>query len=157
VFLPPPEKATGAAVVVCPGGGHRELVFNAEGREPAEYLNSIGVAAFVLKYRLARQPNAPYDLKLHPRQDAQRVIRMVRSRAREWKIDPNRVGVLGFSTGGEVVSMVAYESDEGDAAAADPIDRLNARPDFQMLDPSQKAEDERREREAQERRREQRK
>ena len=133
VFLPAPEKATGAAVVVCPGGGHRELVFNAEGREPAEYLNSIGVAAFVLKYRLAREPNAPYDLKVHPRQDAQRAIRMVRSRAKECNIDPNRVGILGFSAGGEVVSLVAYESGEGDAAAADPIDRLNARPDFQML------------------------
>ena len=133
VFLPPADKANGAAVIVCPGGGHRELVYNAEGREPAEYLNSLGVAAFVLKYRLAREPNSPYDLKKHPREDAQRALRLVRSRASEWQLDPNRVGLLGFSAGGEVVSVVAYESGEGDPAAADPIDRVNARPDFQML------------------------
>lgn len=133
VFLPPPEKANGAAIVVCPGGGFRELVFNAEGREPAEYLNSLGVAAFVLKYRLPREPDSPYDLKIHPREDGQRALRLVRSRASEWKIDPARIGILGFSAGGEVVSVVAYESGEGDADASDPIDRLNARPDFQML------------------------
>lgn len=133
VFLPPADKATGTAVVVCPGGGHRELVFNAEGREPAEYLNGLGVAAFVLKYRLAREPNSPYDLKQHPRQDAQRALRLVRTRAADWKIDPARVGMLGFSAGGEVVSMVAYESGAGQPDALDPIDRLNGRPDFQML------------------------
>jgi acetyl esterase/lipase len=133
VFLPPADKANGAAVVVCPGGGHRELVYKAEGREPAEYLNSIGVAAFVLKYRLAREPESPYDLKKHPREDAQRAMRLVRNHASEWKIDPTRLGVLGFSAGGEVVSVIAYESGEGDPDAPDPIDRLNAHPDFQML------------------------
>lgn len=133
VFLPPKEKATGAAVIVVPGGGHRELVFNAEGRDPAVYLNSIGVAAFALKYRLAREENSPYKIEIHARQDAYRAMRLVRSRAKEWNIDPKRVGMLGFSAGGEVVSLVAYAPGDGDPAAADPIDRLNGRPNFQML------------------------
>ncbi len=133
VYLPADDKATGTAVVVCPGGGHRELVYKAEGCEPAEYLSRLGVAAFVLKYRLAREPNSSYDLKQHPLQDAQRALRLVRSRAAEWKIDPARVGMLGFSAGGEVVSMAAYETAAGPADAPDPIDRLNGRPDFQML------------------------
>lgn len=133
VFLPPKEKATGAAVIICPGGGHRGLVYNAEGMEPALFLNSLGVAAFVLKYRLSREENSPYSLEKHPRQDAYRAMRLVRSRAKEWGIDPARVGMLGFSAGGEVVAMVAYANGQGDAKAADPIDRLNGKPDFQML------------------------
>lgn len=133
VFLPPKEKATGAAVIICPGGGHRELVYNAEGVEPALYLNSIGVAAFVLKYRLSREENAPYSLDKHPRQDAYRALRLVRSRANEWGVDPARLGMLGFSAGGEVVAMVAYADGQGDAKAADPIDRLNGKPNFQLL------------------------
>jgi acetyl esterase/lipase len=133
VYLPPPEKATGAAVVICPGGGHRELVFTAEGVEAATYLNSIGVAAFVLKYRLAREEGSAYTLEKHVREDAYRAMRTVRSRCKEWKIDPSRIGILGFSAGGEVVAMVSYTSGEGDPKAADPIDRVNGRPDFQML------------------------
>ncbi len=108
VFLPPKETATGAAVVICPGGGHRELVYNAEGVEPALFLNSLGIAAFVLKYRLSREANSPYAIDKHPREDAYRAMRLVRSRAREWNIDTGRVGMLGFSAGGEVVAMVAY-------------------------------------------------
>ena len=133
VYLPPKEKATGAAVVICPGGGHRELVFKAEGAEPAEYLNSLGVAAFAVKYRLAREPGSPYSLEKHPREDGQRAMRLVRSRAREWGIDPNRTGMMGFSAGGEVVSLSAFTAAEGDPAAADPIDRLSARPDFLIM------------------------
>jgi acetyl esterase/lipase len=132
-FLPPADKATGAAVIVCPGGGHRQLVFNAEGTEPAVFLQNLGVAAFALKYRLAREEGSPYAIEKHAREDALRAIRLVRSRAEEWHIDPQRVGILGFSAGGEVVSLVAYGSGEGDPNATDPIDRLNARPDFQML------------------------
>lgn len=132
VFLPPKEKATGAAVVIAPGGGFRELVFDAEGRQAAEFLNSIGVAAFALKYRLPGEEKSPYTME-NVRQDAYRAMRLVRSRAREWNIDPHRVGMLGFSAGGAVISLVAYGPGEGDPAAADPIDRLNGKPDFQML------------------------
>ena len=133
VFLPTKEKATGAAVLICPGGGHRELVYKAEGVEPARYLNSLGVAAFVLKYRLGRETNSPYSVQKHPREDGQRAMRLVRSRAGEWGIDANRIGIMGFSAGGEVASMVAYSPTEGDANATDPIDRINCRPDFQVM------------------------
>ncbi|WP_375448569.1 alpha/beta hydrolase [uncultured Fibrella sp.] len=133
VYLPPKEKATGAAVLICPGGGHRELVFNAEGRQPAEFLNSIGVAAFVLKYRLAREENSPYSLDKHPREDAYRAMRLVRSKASEFGIDPNRLGVLGFSAGGEVAEMIAYAPGKGLPDAPDPIDRLDGKPAFQLL------------------------
>jgi acetyl esterase/lipase len=132
VFFPPKEKATGAAVVICPGGGHRELVFNAEGVEAAAFLNSIGVAAFVLKYRLAREENSPYKFD-HVKQDAYRAMRLIRNRAAEWGVDTNRIGMLGFSAGGEVVGMVAYADGEGDVNAKDPIDRENGKPIFQML------------------------
>lgn len=133
VYLPAKEKATGAAVIICPGGGHRELVYNAEGVEPALFLNSIGVAAFVLKYRLSREENSPYSLDKQPQQDAYRAMRLVRSRAREWNIDTARVGMLGFSAGGEVVATVAYASGKGDPKAPSPIDRLNGKPNFQLL------------------------
>jgi acetyl esterase/lipase len=133
VYLPPKDKATGAAVVICPGGGHRLLVFNSEGVEPALYLNSIGVAAFVLKYRLSREENSPYSLDKQPQQDAARAMRLVRSRAKEWGIDTARVGMLGFSAGGEVVATVAYASGKGDPKAASPVDQLNSRPNFQLL------------------------
>lgn len=133
VFLPPAGKANGTAVVVCPGGGFRLLVYNAEGTEPAEYLAKLGITVFVLKYRLPREEGSPYSLEKQPREDGLRAIRQVRSLAKEYGIDNNRVGMLGFSAGGEVVAAVAYESGKGDPAAKDPIDRLNGKPDFQML------------------------
>ena len=133
VYLPPKEKATGAAVVIFPGGGHRLLVFNAEGRDPARFLNSIGVAAFVVKYRLFREDSAIYSLEREVKQDAYRAIRLVRSRAAEWNIDPHRIGTLSFSAGGEVAALVAYAPGKGDPSAADPIDRGDGRPDFQLL------------------------
>lgn len=133
VFLPPKEKATGAAVIVAPGGGHRELVFNAEGVDAARYFNQIGVAAFALKYRLGREEKSPYQVETHARADGQRALRLVRSRAAEWGLDPRRIGMMGFSAGGEVVSMVAFQPGAGDAAAADQIDRESARPDFIVL------------------------
>lgn len=132
-YLPPKEIATGCAVIIAPGGGHRELVFNAEGRDPSLFLAKLGVAAFALKYRLAREPGSQYKLEVHAREDAYRAIRLVRSRAKEWGIDPDRVGMLGFSAGGEVVSWVAYGSGAGDANAPDPIDRLSGKPNFQMM------------------------
>ena len=133
VFLPPKEKANGAAVLICPGGGFRELVFKAEGVEPAKYFNDLGIAAFVLKYRLARETNSPYSLQIHPRQDAQRAIRLIRSRAGEWNLDANRIGVVGFSAGGEIEAMLVYSPADGDASASDPIDRQSCRTDFQIV------------------------
>ncbi len=132
-FLPPRERANGAAVLICPGGGHRELVFNAEGVEPAHYLNSLGIAAFVLKYRLARETNSPYSLQVHPRQDAQRAMRLVRSHAAEWGLDASRIGVMGFSAGGEVAALLVYSPRAGDPRAADPMDRVDCRADFQIV------------------------
>jgi acetyl esterase/lipase len=129
VFLPPKEKATGAAVILCPGGGFRELGFVPEGIEAAKYFNSIGVAAFALKYRLPREPGSVYNMT-HPRQDGLRAMRLVRSRAAEWNLDVNRIGMVGFSAGGEVVSMTAFGENAGDTNAADPIDKISARPDF---------------------------
>ena len=131
-FFPPKEKANGAAVLICPGGGHRELVFNGEGVGPAHFLNNLGVAAFVLKYRLARETNSPYSLQKHPREDAQRAMRIIRSRAAEWNLDTNRIGVAGFSAGGEVVAMLVYSPAAGDAASPDAIDRTSCRADFQI-------------------------
>jgi acetyl esterase/lipase len=129
VFLPPKGKATGAAVILCPGGGFSELVFGPEGTDPAKYFTGIGVAAFALKYRLFRQPGSPYTQE-HPRQDGLRAMRLVRSRAAEWGIDPHRIGMVGFSAGGEVVSMTAFGENAGDPSAPDPVDRVSARPDF---------------------------
>jgi acetyl esterase/lipase len=132
VYLPVKDKANGTAIVIAPGGGFRELVFNAEGKQPAEYLRNLGVAAFALKYPLPKEAGSPYTLE-HAREDAYRAIRLVRSRAREWGIDPDRVGLLGFSAGGELASMVAYAPGTGDPHAPDPIDRLGGRPSFQIL------------------------
>ena len=133
VFLPPKEIATGAAVIVCPGGGFKELGFNGEGVAPSMFLTNFGIAAFALKYRLPRETNSPYSLPQHAREDGQRAMRLVRSHANEWGIDPNRIGMMGFSAGGEVVSLVAYSPGEGDENAVDPIDRLSASPNFQIM------------------------
>lgn len=132
-FFPKKEQATGAAVIVCPGGGHRLLVFDAEGVQAARYLNKIGVAAFALKYRLGREEGSPYQIERHALADGQRAMRLVRSRAEEWGLDPSRLGIMGFSAGGEVVSMVAYADGKGDPDSEDPVERVSARPDFQIL------------------------
>jgi acetyl esterase/lipase len=129
-FLPPKEIATGAAILVIPGGGHKELVFNAEGRDAGEFLAKQGVAAFALKYRLAGEPGSVYKVDIHAKADAYRAMRYIRSHATEWGIDPNRIGVMGFSAGGELASFVAYPSGDGDPAAPDPIDRVNGKPNF---------------------------
>ena len=133
VFLPPKEKATGAAVVIAPGGGHRELWMMHEGINEAKWLSEHGVAAFVLKYRLAREKGSPYKIDTHALQDGQRAIRLVRSRAKEWGIDPNRVGIIGFSAGGEVAALVCNNPDKGKEGADDPVERQSCRPDFQAL------------------------
>jgi mannose/cellobiose epimerase-like protein (N-acyl-D-glucosamine 2-epimerase family)/acetyl esterase/lipase len=133
VFLPSKEKATGAAVVLAPGGGHRELWVLHEGVNEAKWLNERGIAAFVLKYRLAREKDSPYKINEHALQDGQRAIRLVRSRAKEWGINPNRVGMMGFSAGGEVTALVCNNEGKGKEDAEDPVERQSARPDFQAL------------------------
>jgi acetyl esterase/lipase len=132
VFLPPAGKASGTAVIVAAGGGHRELVFNPEGVEPAQYLASLGITAFALKYRLFREPGSKYTLD-HTAADIRRAMRLVRARAGEWGVNPQRIGVMGWSAGGEVAALVAYPPVAGDPAAKDPIERVSARPDFQIL------------------------
>ena len=129
VFLPPKEKANGAAVVICPGGGFRELVFGAEGVDPAKYFNNLGVAAFVLKYRLFRETNSPYTAE-SAHEDGLRAMRLVRSRAAEWSVDTNRIGMVGYSAGGEVVSLAAFTENAGLTNATDAVDPASARPDF---------------------------
>lgn len=126
LFLP--EKPNGAAIVVCPGGGYGHLAVDHEGKQIGEWLNTLGVTAFMLKYRIAPRYKHPA-----PIQDAQRAIRTVRAKAKEWKIDPHRVGILGFSAGGHLASTAATHFDEGLADAKDDIDRQSCRPDFAVL------------------------
>lgn len=139
VYLPSKDTATGCAVVVAPGGGHRFLAIHHEGYNVGEWLAARGVAAFVLKYRLARDdstpPGAPqpYTVEGHALADAQRAIRTVRARAAEWHVNPAAVGIMGFSAGGEVAFLAAMKPDANPPAGADPIDRQSARPDFQAL------------------------
>jgi acetyl esterase/lipase len=133
VFLPPKEKANGTAMVVAPGGGHTQLVIDKEGWEVADWLNERGIAAFVLKYRLAKAPGVKYTLPNEVYADAARAIRMVRSRAEEWHVNPGKIGFIGFSAGGEVAGMVETRFDAGKADAADPIERVSSRPDFNVL------------------------
>lgn len=128
VYRPAPETATGAAVVVCPGGGYQRLAADHEGRQFGEWFNSLGVTAFVLQYRLGPRYRHPAPL-----QDAQRAIRLVRARAAEWGVDPARVGILGFSAGGHLASTAATHFDAGRLESADPIERQGSRPDFAVL------------------------
>jgi acetyl esterase/lipase len=135
-YLPDPAKANGAAVVIAPGGGHALLVITGEGAAAAKYFNDLGVAAFVLRYRLAREPGSTYTIEGTAKGDTLRAMRLVRSRAARFGVDPNRIGLMGFSAGGELVSMVANADPAtlaGNPAAADPVERASARPDFQIL------------------------
>jgi acetyl esterase/lipase len=132
-FLPAKEKANGVAIIVVPGGGLAKLGFQNGGVEPAQFLCERGYSAFVLKYRLPREPGLPYKIEEQLPQDGQRSVRLVRSRAAEFGINPEKVGMLGFSAGGEVVSITSYKSGTGAQNAPDPIDRLNGKPNFQML------------------------
>jgi endo-1,4-beta-xylanase len=133
VFLPPKDKASGMAVVVAPGGGHSQLVIDKEGWEIADFLNRNGIAAFVLKYRLARASGSHYTVEGNALADAARAMRTVRSRAAEWGVDPARIGIMGFSAGGEVAALMETRFDAGNASAADPIDRASSRPDFAVV------------------------
>jgi len=128
VFLPPADKATGGAVIICPGGGYGGLADTYEGVDVARWFNSIGVAGVVLKYRLG--PRYGHPAPLH---DAQRAIRLTRHHAKEWGIDPGRVGILGFSAGGHLAATASTHFDGGDPKAEDPIDQSSSRPDFSIL------------------------
>jgi acetyl esterase/lipase len=128
IYLPESSRANGTAIVIAPGGGYGHLDSNHEGRQVANWLNALGISAFVLKYRLGPRYHHPVELG-----DAQRALRLVRSRAQEFGIRPNRVGMMGFSAGGHLASTAATHFDAGDPAAADPIDRMSCRPDFLVL------------------------
>src|SRR5687767_2055009 len=132
-YLPPKEKANGVAVLVFPGGGHRNLAIGHEGYNVGEWLAERGVAAFVVKYRLAREPGSTYKIETEALADTLRAIRTVRSRAKEWNVNPNAVGVMGFSAGGELAALAAMRMEGGSESAADPIDRESAKPNFQAL------------------------
>ncbi len=130
IYLPDADKATGAAVVICPGGGYGHLAIDHEGHQIAQWLNSLGVAGFILKYRHSRS-GAGYGHP-YPLMDAQRAIRTVRCRAGEFGVDPQRIGILGFSAGGHLTTTAGTHFDKGDPNAADPIDRASCRPDFMV-------------------------
>ncbi len=132
-YLPSAGNATGTAIIIAPGGGHRVLCLGHEGDALAEWFAERGIAAFVLRYRLAREEGSNYTVDDHAMADTRRAIRMVRSRAAEWQIDANRIGILGFSAGGELAALAAMQSDAGKSDAVDPIDRASSRPDFQVL------------------------
>jgi endo-1,4-beta-xylanase len=134
-FLPAPGKATGAAVIIAPGGGDMFLTTDREGYDLGKWLADHGVAAFVLKYRLARDQagNSPYRVNVEALADTLRSIRTVRSRAAEWGVDPARVGFLGFSAGGELAALSMFRYDSGMPDEADPIDWQSSRPDFVAL------------------------
>lgn len=133
VYLPSAEKATGAAVLVIPGGGHRNLAIQHEGYNVAAWLIDHGIAAFVLKHRLAREEGSTYKIEVESLADVERALRTIRSRAGEWHVDPLRTGVMGFSAGGELAALVSMRGGAGAANAADPIDRQNSLPAFQAL------------------------
>ena len=129
-YLPDASQANGAAVLVIPGGGHSALWMDHEGYNLARVLQSHGTAAFVLKYRLARETNSTYTIQGHALLDTQRAIRLIRARSSEWHLDPHRLGAVGFSAGGELVWLASARYDGGIPDGADPVERQPSRPDF---------------------------
>ncbi len=132
-FLPAADAATGTAVIIAPGGGHSKLCLGHEGNALGAWFADHGIAAFVLKYRLAREPGSTYTIQDHAMADTRRAIRTVRTRATEWSIKPDRIGIMGFSAGGELAAFAAMNSDAGKAGSDDVIERASSRPDFQAL------------------------
>ena len=128
LYRAPADKANGAAIVVCPGGGYGGLAMDHEGHQIARWLNSHGITAVIVQYRLGPRYNHPVPLG-----DAQRALRTTRFNAKDWAVDPQRVGILGFSAGGHLASTVGTHFDQADPDAKDPIDRLSNRPDFMVL------------------------
>jgi len=133
VYLPTKEKASGAGIVICPGGGHSNLAIEHEGHNVGKWLADNGIAGFVLKYRLAREKGSPYKIEEHAYHDAQRALRLVRSKATEWTVNPKKLGIIGFSAGGDLVLYSATKYDAGKVDAADLVERESSRPDFQIV------------------------
>jgi endo-1,4-beta-xylanase len=131
-YLPIAEKNTGVAMVVAPGGGYTHLAIDKEGHDIARWLNTMGVAALVLKYRLPRTEGHKYTIETAVA-DAKRAVRLVRSRAGEWNFDPERIGMMGFSAGGDLAARAAMGFDKGQPGAADAVERQSSRPDFLAL------------------------
>jgi acetyl esterase/lipase len=130
VYPAPSENNTGAAVLVCPGGGYHILAYDLEGTEVCEWLNSIGVTGIVLKYRVPRTGDGH---PIEPLQDAQRAMSLVREHASEWKIDPAKIGVLGFSAGGHLAARLSTSYEQRTYELIDAVDKLSCRPDFSLL------------------------
>ena len=132
-FFPPAGESVGAAILIAPGGGHQKLCLGHEGYSVAQWFARRGIGAFVLKYRLAREPGSSYTVDEHAMADTRRALRLIRQRAAEWQIKSDRVGVLGFSAGGELAALAAMVPDPGNRDAADPVEQQTSRPDFQVL------------------------
>ncbi len=132
VFFPPKEKATGAAILICPGGGHKALVYTAEGVDAAKFLNNLGITAFVLKYRLYKEDSSVYTVE-NTKQDVFRAMRLVRSKASVFGLDTARIGIMGFSAGGELAGWVSFGYNQSHTVKPDAIDALTAKPNFSIL------------------------
>jgi acetyl esterase/lipase len=132
VFLPSKRIVRSEAVVICPGGGYWILAYDLEGEDIAKYFNSRGIVAIVLKYRLPDSESQPEPHKA-PLMDAQRAMRLVRYNAEKWGIDPEKIGIMGFSAGGHLASTLSTHFDSGNPDSEDPIERISCRPDFSVL------------------------
>jgi acetyl esterase/lipase len=134
IYRPARDKDTGAAVLICPGGGYHILAWDLEGEEVAAWLNSLGVTGVLLKYRVPRRPGEPGDKPPPgPLQDAQRAVSLVRAKARSWGLDPKRIGILGFSAGGHLTAAAATNFDRRAYQPVDETDKVSCRPDFALL------------------------
>ena len=132
VFLPTKKSNTGRAVIICPGGGYHNVVYDWEGTDIAKWFNSKGIAAFVLKYRLPNTKSVKVSYEA-PLQDAQRALRIVRSQSEKWQINPNKIGIMGFSAGGHVASTLGTQFNNPNKFKETTIDSIFARPDFMIL------------------------
>jgi len=131
IYRPPTDKNTGTAVLICPGGGYWDLYWQLEGEEVAAWLNSIGVTGIILKYRVPRRPDEPKGAPARrPLQDAQRAVSLVRSRAKEWDIQPQQIGIVGFSAGGHLAIATATSFERRTYEPLDDVDKISCRPDF---------------------------
>ena len=134
IFRPPPDKDTGAAALVCPGGGYHAMMWDLEGEEPAAWLASLGITGILLKYRCPRRPGEDLTVPAPgPLKDAQRAVSLVRSKAARWGIDPQRIGMVGFSAGAHLVGATATNFDYRSYDPIDDVDHVSCRPDFAIL------------------------